>query len=111
MSMHLVGPWLSTTGKRKSKRKFRTAAAAAAAQAKAKAKPKSSTTQEPVSKVPAKTKAPEKPEEPVYLGGQKLDPKNPKHAKIISMIKKPKVAAEQTGFGKFPVPSFLKRGI
>jgi len=31
MSMHLVGPWLSTTGKRKSKRKFRTAAAAAAA--------------------------------------------------------------------------------
>lgn len=25
MSMHLVGPWLSTSGKRKSKRRFRTA--------------------------------------------------------------------------------------
>lgn len=31
MTMHLVGPWLSTTGKRKSKRKFRTAAGAAQA--------------------------------------------------------------------------------
>ena len=31
MTMHLVGPWLTTTGKRKSKRKFRTAAGAAQA--------------------------------------------------------------------------------
>lgn len=29
--MHLVGPWLSTTGKKKSKRKFRNAAGAAQA--------------------------------------------------------------------------------
>lgn len=29
MTMHLVGPWLTTTGKRKSKRKFRTAEGAA----------------------------------------------------------------------------------
>lgn len=28
MTMHLVGPWLSTTGKKKGKQKFRTAAAA-----------------------------------------------------------------------------------
>ena len=31
MTMHLVGPWLTTTGKKKSKRKFRTAAGAAQA--------------------------------------------------------------------------------
>lgn len=31
MTMHLVGPWLSTTGKKKGKRKFRTAAGAAQA--------------------------------------------------------------------------------
>ena len=29
MTMHLVGPWLTTTGKKKSKRKFRTAEGAA----------------------------------------------------------------------------------
>ena len=35
MSMHLEGPWLSTTGRRKSKRRFRTAEAAAQARANA----------------------------------------------------------------------------